>query len=152
MRALIQSLVYFGAGAVIGALILVGLIWSLLGVLLTPPLRYDQDRYTPERAVLCPGETLAYTNTLTIERPALIVFTSSWHEARSQRPVGPEDTLHPRVFTQSTQIGPRRRTNTVPDLAPGAYEYHFAAGELGGRVAIHTVPLIVADCAARPHE
>lgn len=149
-RHLRQMGMAFG-GAVVGAGMLVAVVWAILGALFTPSLRYDALRYAPERSIVCPGDPLAYTNTLTIDRPGLIIFTASWHQAASQIPVGPEDTLHPRVFTEPTVIGPKRRTNTVPALPPGHYELHFGAGEIGGRVAVHAVPFTVADCAERPH-
>lgn len=139
------------SGAIVGAAMLVAVVWALLSVLLTPSLRYDALRYIPERPILCAGDTLTYTNTLTVDRPGLITFTASWHQVPSQLPIGPDDTLHPRVFTVPTVIGPKRRTNTVPNLPPGSYELHFGAGEIGGRVAVHAVPFTIADCAERPH-
>ena len=117
---------------------------------LSPAITYDRAVYTPERSVLCPGETLTYTNTLTIARPAVIFFAIGWHDAHSQRPVGPEDTIHVRVFTEETRIT-RARTNPVPNLPPGNYELHVGSYEVRTSAALHKVPFTIADCAERPH-
>lgn len=134
--------------------ILAGMIFIYQQVRTTPapPLSYDHAVYVPERADLCPGESLIYTNTLVITRPAIIVSSLSWFHGRGAqaRPVTTvaETPLPARVFTVPVTIGPNRRENRIPaGLPAGDYELHFGASDAISAPAVHTVPFrIRAGC------
>lgn len=145
MTAYTNRAVYIAAiGALIGALGL--MLWIGVHLSPPPPLAYTQDVYQPERAALCPGESLVYTNTLTVNRPALIPFTYSYWSIERQRFATPAEPLQYRPFAQGATLTARRQ-NVLPFLVAGRYELWFVAGENGRAAAWHRVPFVIrADC------
>ena len=122
----------------IGVLVVITLLWQAS----QPPIAYDQAVYQPERATLCPGEDLVYTNTLTVDRAALVPFNLAWYSVDKRRFVGPPEPLLYRPFPGPASIT-ARRANKIPDLPPGRYELWFVAGETGRSAAGHVVPFSV---------
>lgn len=124
------------------ALVSVAAVVGLVLALSAPPIEYSQEVYQPERSQLCPDETLVYTNTLTVSRPALIPFTYSYWSVERGRFAIPADALQYRPFARGASITVRRE-NKLPDLPAGEYELWFVAGETGRAAASHRVPFTV---------
>lgn len=135
-----ETIIQYGplAIAAVGLVVVVSLLYQAS----QPPIAYDQPVYTPEQAALCPGEELVYTNTLTVDRAALVPFNLAWWSVDKARFVGAPEPLLYRPFPGPARIT-ARRANTVPDLPPGQYELWFVAGETGRSAAGHVVPFSV---------
>lgn len=130
-------------GLVMVAAWLLSLAWSSAQA----PIVYDQDIYQPEQSDLCPGESLVYTNTLTVYRRANIEATLSWWSVDQQRFIGPPTTYPARPFARVPTSITARRSNEIPPLPAGRYEMWFGAGETGKSAATHAVPFrIRAGC------
>lgn len=115
------------------------------------PLRYDQAIYLPERADLCPGENLVYTNTITIDRAGVVYSGATWfhNQGADAYPVKAIKLgdMDGRAFVQVPVTFTRRRSNVVPKLPPGPSEMRFVATDFRSVDAVHTVPFVVrADC------
>lgn len=140
MKKLIPAIIVL----ILAVLTLLVVIYQQVRIVQTPPLFYDQPVYAADRAALCPGEMLVYTNTLTIARPAIITSSLSWFRGRGAkaRPITTiaEMPFPARVFAVPTTIGPNRRENRIPvGLPAGDYEFHFGATDTISAPAIHIV-------------
>lgn len=144
MRRLLTVLALVVAGGLLYVVVLlyVRLQETVILARAGPPLSYDRESYPPERADLCPGETLVYTNSLHIDRPAVVWFVGSWFDRDHNLSVVPGDKLLYSNFTEPVTIT-RRRSNPVPQLPAGRYELRFAAGEGSSAPAMHIVPFTV---------
>lgn len=139
-----QTIALYGplAVAVVGAILILALLWQFSA----PPIAYDRAVYAPERSALCPGEELIYTNTLTVDRAALVPFNLAWWSVDQRRFVGAPEPLLYRPFPRPASIT-ARRANKVPELLPGRYELWFVAGQATRAAAAHRVPFVVrSDC------
>lgn len=147
-----------------GLLLTLTLLTVLLGalvatVLLTvlrppPPLAYTHRYYAPARAVLCPGDALQWTPTLTVQDAGYIsILRTYWDRTRNQAAVLRDGQPAPSVAIARNlpaELSGQPRANTVtltvPDLSPGAYWLVTSARGSGGAQATYQVPFVVRAC------
>lgn len=134
------------------AAVFTGLLGLMVGLVLVyqairspapPPLRYDQAVYVPEVARLCPGDTLVYTNTLTVDIAGGIFSGASWFSGHGDAALSVVSLkmgdMDMRVFGRVPITITRRRTNIVPALPPGPVEMRFLATNFRSQDAMHRV-------------
>lgn len=111
------------------------------------PVEYSAAVYLPSQSLVCPGDTLSYTNTLTVktDEPIIVWFVASWFDVEHGMFVGPApQTVGYRPFLRSFQ-STQQRDIVIPQLVPGRYEYWFAAQRSASQASAHAVPFVIRD-------
>lgn len=140
---------------------------AAVGVLLatfTQPLRieapfvFSQPIYYPEKADVCPGDSLTWPVAFSVRRAPVMVISvrSIWDVQKNQTvtlPPGSNFNAGSLNFTNYTEITDVERTATVviPQLDPGQYQIRSAVQEFNSQAAAYSVPFTVpAGCPALP--
>lgn len=133
------------------SIVVVGFLWLLLQLLAAinrpPPFEYSAIFYTAENPMLCAGDSLVYTSTLIVNRPAVTTrIRTIWDEGQHQTAVA-GNNRDEFIWTEATVI---TQTEIVPlplSLLPGKYELRTARYEERTAPQTHSVPFeIVENC------
>lgn len=112
------------------------------------PFTYSAKSYAPDVDALCPGETLAYTSTLTvIDVPTVVqIVRTVWRVDPPQTVVRDMSPEYANWFDLTTNQMAARYV--IPELTPGAYEFRVSAEDAeGGAIEWYRVPFRVrGDC------
>lgn len=112
-------------------------------ILRPPPFEYTAEIYTPERGMLCPGDTLRWQAALRVRAAPTVLYSNQtvWSVALG-RTVIPSRAPNIYIWTEAEQgqSVARAAHYLVPVLPPGGYEVRVAASGMNTDADAYKVP------------
>lgn len=141
LPVLVQGLLIAAISSVVVVGILIG--WSMR--VDRPAFHYSSDLYSPSSAILCPGDTLRYTITVTVERPLVAEVLRTWWSRDHNEQVGVA-IIAPLIWAEAGTFNERIEL-IVPELPPGHYELRGSRFEREHRTtpSIYRVPFEIGN-------
>jgi hypothetical protein len=121
----------------------------------SPPVAYTESVYLPTQSIVCPGDTLVFTPTLTIHPPAgtpvvrLLVVRTWWSDDTRTTPRLADGTVVPDVITYRNVLPGRYAVPVrfvVPAFSYGRYRMLVTTSDATSTTAGYAVPFTVRPC------